>query len=80
MASHVAGASTMAPGAITTRSLNTVTVSPRSISGPEASTTVTSETSFTRIVAVVSAKTCRTVTGSPDLVASIRKIRWGLGP
>lgn len=39
-------------GARTTRSLNTVTVSPRSISGPAASTTVTSESTFARMVAV----------------------------
>jgi hypothetical protein len=80
MASHVAGAPMIAPGAMTRRSLNTVTVSPRSISGPDPSTTRIRDSSFTLIVAVVSANTCRTATGSPDRVASIRKIRCGCGP
>jgi hypothetical protein len=67
-------------GAITTRSLNTVTVSPRSSSVPAALRTGIRESSFTRIVTVVLVNTCRTVTGSPDLVASMRKLRWGADP
>ncbi|MBK7190160.1 MAG: hypothetical protein IPH86_16185 [bacterium] len=41
----------MAPGAITHRSLNSVTVSAASICGPCASTIVNTEATFTRIVA-----------------------------
>ncbi|TPG14950.1 hypothetical protein EAH86_15540 [Pedococcus bigeumensis] len=77
---HRMGASRMAPGANTTRSLNTVTVSPWSISGPAASTTGTMDITLARIVALAPMNWCRTVTGRPDRVASMMKARWGRGP
>jgi len=53
--------------------LKTVTVSPRSISGPAASTTVATDSTLARMVAVAPSYRCRTVTGSPDRVASMMK-------
>ena len=74
------GASMMAAGARTQRSLNTVTVSARSISGPDALTIGNSEHALTRMVAVASAKMWSTSTGKANMVASMRNERLGLAP
>ena len=65
-------------------SLNRVTVSDSSISGPLASATVTSDATFTRIVALGPTYTCRAWTGIPnsddsDRLAQIERDAQSLG-
>ena len=68
-----------AAGASTHRSFNTVTVSARVSSGPEALTIGSSEQSLTRIVAESPVKTCRTSTGRCAMVACHREEPFGRG-
>ena len=66
-----------AAGVSRQRSLKSVTVSARSISGPRASTSGTSDSNRTRMVADCPWNAWNTSTGTPRRVASIRKKRAG---
>jgi len=66
-----------APGANTHKSLNSVTVSASSISGPFASTIVTTDATFTRIVADGPTNRWNTWNGTPNIEASMRNRRDG---
>ena len=70
-------ASMSAPGASTQMSLKSVTVSARVRSGPLAFIRGTSESSLTRMVAESRWNAWNTSTGTPLLVASMRKKRAG---
>ena len=59
-------------------SLNSVTVSAWSISGPAASTTANAPSGLIRIVAWPSARRCSPSMGTPIIVARIQKSRVGL--
>ena len=62
-------------GEYTQRSLNSVTISPRSMTGPAALTIGYSEHSLTRMVADLPTKTCYVSASSPKMVTSIRSRR-----
>ena len=61
-------------------SLRSVTVSAWSMSAPWASTSGTSDATRTRIDACGPTYACRTSTGSPFMVASMRRTRLGSAP
>ena len=75
--SHAIAGSTRVPGASRHMSLNRVTVSARSISGPAASTMANAPSGLMRIVAWPSASRCSPSTGTPIIVARIQKSRVG---
>ena len=61
----------------TARSFYSVPVSPRSMSAPAAFMIDTSDRILPRIVALLSAETCKTSIGTPNTVALIRNSRCG---